>query len=275
MPGAKCWPAGVSTERSARKTSWLRTTCAAGQLDDRDRQTEGVVGRSQPRQVLEKADERLRVVEVHAHVHLPRERRLVQPRAGLRKRCDGGLGAPRPGRLRRRVVADLVDLRRGRVDVRPELPARPQRVHEDRVVAGGKDPFADVDVPGVEAAPADQVARVDLVPDLDECVHVLVAEVPDVDEPPDSVWRGAPNLATFDRVHAMRPPGRGPRLWDGRPAPRCRPRRGRSPPVRDPGREVHEGGRGSDEARAPGQPATRGSRRCTSGRRSACPERSP
>ena len=50
------------------------------------------------------------------------------------------------------------------------------------------------------------------VPDLDECVDVLVTEVPDVDEPPDSVWSGAANLAPFDRVHAVSPPWRGARL---------------------------------------------------------------
>jgi hypothetical protein len=105
-----------------------------------------------------------------------------------------------------------VDLRRGSVDERPELPARPQRVDEDRLVVLREDPLADVDVPGVEAAPADQVARVDLVADLDERIDVLVAEVPDVDEPADSVWGGADDLAALDRVHAVGSPGRCARL---------------------------------------------------------------
>ena len=235
MPGAKCWPAGVSTERSARKTSWLRTTWPPGSSTTATARRKGWWGAASQGRSCEPADERLRVVEVHAHVHLPRERRLVQPGACLGKQRDGGLGAPRPGRLGRRVVADLVDLRRGRVDVRPELPARPQRVHEDRVVAGRKDPFADVDVPGVEAAPADQVARVDLVPDLDERVDVLVAEVADVDEPPDSVWRGAarPRRPRSRTRGASAPAGRPPR--GGRRAPRRRRRRGRSPRARDRG----------------------------------------
>ena len=211
VPGAKCWPAGVSTERSARKTSASWTTSPPGSSTTATARRNGWWGAashgSSSNQPMNDCGS-----STCTRTSTTPERLALFSRVPACGSSATFASAPRPVRLRRRVVADLVDLGRRLVDVRPELPARPQRVDEDPVAAGRKDPFADVDVPGVAAPPADEVARVDLVPDPDERVDVLVAEVADVDEPPVSVRRRADDLAALDRVDAVSPARRRARL---------------------------------------------------------------
>jgi hypothetical protein len=51
-----------------------------------------------------------------------------------------------------------------------------------------------------------------VITDLDECIHVLVPEMPAIDESSDALRRRTKDLSTLDRVDAVRSPGRGARL---------------------------------------------------------------
>ena len=86
VPGAKCRLAGWSSICSARNASRRRTIRARREIEDRHREPERVVRRGEPRQVLEPADERLRVAHADAHVDAPdwRSRASRVPACGKR-----------------------------------------------------------------------------------------------------------------------------------------------------------------------------------------------
>ncbi len=163
--------------------------------------------RCEPGFVLEPADEGLRVGDPSTHVDRPREPPLVQPPAGLGIARDVR-GSPPPRRRRGCVEAHLLDHRPRGVCVGRELAAGSERVDEHAPSVGQVEQLAQVDVPVALPGPGDLLSGLDDVADANERVDVLVAEVRDVDQPAHAVRCGVRDLASFDRVHAVRAPGR-------------------------------------------------------------------
>ena len=184
---------------------------AGGDVDDRDHDPVGMVRCSQVGELLEPADERLRIAHADADVDATEERITVEAPTRRRQTGNAGARASPPGRRRRSVEADLPDRGSRPIHVWVQLPATPQRVDEDPCLAG-EDELAQVDVPVARTRPADVLARYDRLTRQDERVDVAVPEVADVGVAAHAVRRGEEHGPALDCVHAMCPPGRRPTL---------------------------------------------------------------
>ena len=190
----------------------------AGTLDQQQAEPVRVVRRGEQRDLLEPADEGLRVADARPDVDDSGQARLVQPLPGRRQLRHAG-DPPAPGRRRRRVEADVVDDRRRRVGVGLQLPARPERVQQHRPTVAGRVELGQVDVPRALRRPADELPGTHAVAALDARVDVPVAEVADADVAADAGLGRHLDDAALDRVDAVRPAGGsallGPVVPDG------------------------------------------------------------
>ena len=134
---------------------------AGRHVDDRDRDAEGMVRCGQVRELLEPADERLRIAHADADVDATEERIAVEAPTRRRQTGDARVRASSPGRRRRRVEANLPD--RGsrpiHVWVRASRHGRSGLTRIRRLA--GEDELAQVDVPVARTRPADVLARRD------------------------------------------------------------------------------------------------------------------
>ena len=209
------------------------------------------------------ASEGLEVLDPGADVDLAREPARVE--AGAAGSEDGRPVLGPPSRIHRLVETDLPDDRRCCVAIRRDLAFRVERVHLDLAadvrLPSREAPLAQVQVPLVLGRPADQLAGLDHLPELDDRDDVPVREVAD---PDDALLGGllrlphAPHESALERIDAVRPPRRAPRSRAGRRAPRCRSRGGTAP--YGAGRATS---RGPGAAGSAGRPASRDSRRRT------------
>ena len=129
--------------------------CATGgEVDDRDGEPKGMVRRSEPGQLFEPADERLRIAHAHPHVDTAEESIASDAGPRVRQACHARRRPPRPGGIRRCVEANLANHRSCRVDVRMQLASGTEGIDEDRMPAR-EDELAQVDVPIPSTRPAD------------------------------------------------------------------------------------------------------------------------